>query len=244
MNAENKSLDLESGAVFVGRQSEPKRSCFWPSLCAVAVLGLLAVSSYLALCQLGVLPSKQETSLNSKTDPAQDANNGSAVTTVPGSAGSPHHMKQVGDDRRDKIAAHLIALSTGQKNVIWQDGTDSTFTEGVEFRDNSLIIKTPGQYFVYAQVVFYSKGCQDNAVYLGHELVKLSSSYPEEALLLKATKSVCHYGQHGEPWYKTSYQGAIFEFEEGDQIFSRVNEEVVGYVDTTRGKSFFGMFAV
>ncbi|XP_041068325.1 tumor necrosis factor-like [Carcharodon carcharias] len=245
MNAENRSLDLESGAVFVVRQSEPKRSCFWPSLCAVALLGLLAVSSYLALCQLGVLPSKQETSLNSKTDPAQDANNGSAVTTVPGSAGLLHLMKQVGNDPRRRIAAHLTASKTAKaKKVIWQNEADSTFTQGVEFRDNHLIIKTPGQYFVYTQVVFYSVGCQEQTIYLNHELTKLSSDYPDEALLLKATKSACHYGQHGAPWFKTSYHGAIFEFEEGDQIFSRVSEEVVTYVDTTQGRSFFGIFAL
>ncbi|XP_041068992.1 tumor necrosis factor-like [Carcharodon carcharias] len=233
MSAENKSLDLESGAVFVVRQSEPKRSCFWPSLCAVAVLGLLAVSSYLALCQLGVLPSKQELRQNSN------------VAAAPQNSGLPHLMKQVGNDPRGRIAAHLTASPISrEKKIFWQNEADSTFIKGVEFRDNSLVIKTPGQYFVYAQVVFYSKGCQDKAIYLSHELVKLSPSYPEEALLLKATKSACHYHQHGEHWYKTSYQGAIFEFEEGDQIFSRVNEEVVGYVDTAQGKSFFGMFAV
>ncbi|XP_041069496.1 tumor necrosis factor-like [Carcharodon carcharias] len=238
MSAENKSLDLESGAVFVVRQSEPKRSCFWPSLCAVAVLGLLAVSSYLALCQLGVLPSKQELRLKAETIY-------SPLATTPQSSDLPRLMKQVGNDPRGKIAAHLTASPISrEKKVVWQNEVDSTFTEGVEFRDNHLVIKTPGQYFVYTQVVFHNSSCQDKAIYLSHELVKLSSSYPEEALLLKATKSACHYHQHGDPWYKTSYQGAIFEFEEGDQIFSRVNEEVVGYVDTTQGKSFFGMFAM
>ncbi|XP_078422629.1 tumor necrosis factor-like [Cetorhinus maximus] len=231
MSAENKSLDLESGAVFVGKQSEPKRSCFWPSLCAVAVLGLLAVSSYLALCQFGVLPSKQVSDL---------AENPSFP--IPGLL---HLMKRVGNDPRRRIAAHLTASKTAKgKKVIWQNEADSTFTEGVEFRDNHLVIKTPGQYFVYTQVVFYSVGCQEQTIYLNHELTKLSSDYPEEALLLKATKSTCHYGQHRAPWFKTSYHGAIFEFEEGDQIFSRVSEAVVTYVDITQGKSFFGIFAL
>ncbi|GCB81292.1 hypothetical protein scyTo_0021366 [Scyliorhinus torazame] len=222
MNSENKLLDLESGAAVVLREWEPKRSCFWQSLCAVAVLGLLAVSSYLLLCQLGVLPSMQEMSPSSVPDPAQDMKNYSPVTASPASTAS----------------------STGHKNVIWQDETGSTFNRGVEFRDNHLIIKTPGQYFVYTQVIFHSVGCQDQAVYLSHELAKLSPDYPEEEVLLKATKSACHYGKHGDPWYKTSYQGAIFEFEEGDEVFSRVNVDVAGYVDTTTGKSFFGIFAL
>ncbi|XP_067865046.1 tumor necrosis factor-like [Heterodontus francisci] len=243
MSCENKLLDLETGGVVTLRQSEPKRSCFWQSLCAVAVLGLLAVSSYLLLCQLGVLPSNQEVSLNSKTARSQDMRNHSSVTTVPASNSVPHLMKQVGNDPMGRIAAHLTATSKG-KNVIWQNEADSTFAEGVEFTDNSLVIKTPGRYFVYTQVVFSSRGCQNKTVYLSHELAKLSPSYPEEVLLLRATKSACHSRQHGEPWYKTSYQGAIFEFEEGDQIYSRVSEEMVGYVDTAQGKSFFGIFAL
>ncbi|XP_067865047.1 tumor necrosis factor-like [Heterodontus francisci] len=157
----------------------------------------------------------------------------------------PHLMKQVGNDPRRRIAAHLTASKALEgKNMIWQNEADSTFAEGVEFTDYSLVIKTPGRYFVYTQVVFYSRGCQNKTVYLSHELAKLSPSYPEEALLLRAIKSACHSRQHGEPWYKTSYQGAIFEFEEGDQIYSRVSEEVVGYVDTAQGKSFFGIFVL
>ncbi|XP_067865270.1 tumor necrosis factor-like [Heterodontus francisci] len=238
MSCENKLLDLETGGMVTLRQSEPKRSCFWRSLCAVAVLGLLAVSSYLLLCQLGVLPSNQEVRLQSEQIH-------SPLTTVPSNSGLPHLMKQVGNDPRGTIAAHLAASPTSKgKNVIWQNEADSTFAEGVEFTDNSLVIKTPGRYFVYTQVVFYSRGCQDKTVYLSHELAKLSPSYPEEVLLLRATKSACHSRQHGEPWYKTSYQGAIFEFEEGDQIYSRVSEEMVGYVDTAQGKSFFGIFAL
>ncbi|GCB81291.1 tumor necrosis factor-like [Scyliorhinus torazame] len=245
MNSENKLLDLESGAAVVLREWEPKRSCFWQSLCAVAVLGLLAVSSYLLLCQLGVLPSMQEMSPSSEPDPAQDMKNYSTVTAVPLSTGLPHLKRQVRIGPRERIAAHLTAnQSLKGKNVIWQNEADSTFAEGMEFRDNRLIIKTPGHYFVYTQVVFCSRGCQGHTVYLSHELAKLSPSYPEEEVLLKATKSACHYGENGDPWYKTSYQGATFEFEEGDEVFSRVGEELVGYVDTAQGRSFFGIFAV
>ena len=128
--------------------------------------------------------------------------------------------------------------------MIWQNEADSTFAEGVEFRDNHFVIKTAGQYFVYTQMVFMSMGCEGRTIYLSHNVAKLSLSYPVEDVLLTATKSACHYGKHREPWYKTSYQGAVFEFEEGDQIFSRVNEEVVSFVDTAQGKSFFGIFAV
>uniref|UniRef100_UPI00398EA99C tumor necrosis factor-like n=1 Tax=Pristiophorus japonicus TaxID=55135 RepID=UPI00398EA99C len=245
MSVKKMPLDLENGGEAVGRRTDSKRSCFWQSLCAVAVLGLLAVSSYLLLCQLGVPPSNQEVSLNSEISQSQDLMNHSTVTTVSVNTSLPRLMKQLGNDPRGKIAAHLTASKTlkGEK-VIWQDLVDSTFVERVEFRDNRFIIKTPGQYFVYTQVVFYSGDCQGNSIFLSHELVKFSPSYPEEALLLKAIKSACQYGPRTETWYKTSYQGAVFEFEAGDQIFSRVSEKSVGYVDASQGKSFFGIFAL
>uniref|UniRef100_UPI00398F23F5 tumor necrosis factor-like n=1 Tax=Pristiophorus japonicus TaxID=55135 RepID=UPI00398F23F5 len=234
MSVEKMPLDLENGGEAVGKRADFKRSCFWQSLCAVAVLGLLAVSSYLLLCQLGVLPSNQV------------CNRVQGVILLSClRANLPRLMKQVGNDPRGKIAAHLTASQTLKgENMIWQDLADSTFVEGVEFRDNRFIIKTPGQYFVYTQVVFYSGDCQGNSIFLSHELTKLSLSYPEEFLLLKATKSACQYGPRAETWYKTSYQGAVFEFEAGDQIFSRVSEKAVGYVDASEGKSFFGIFAL
>uniref|UniRef100_UPI00398EB502 tumor necrosis factor-like n=1 Tax=Pristiophorus japonicus TaxID=55135 RepID=UPI00398EB502 len=243
MSVEKMPLDLENGGEAVGWRADSKRSCFWQSLCAVAVLGLLAVSSYLLLCQLGVLPSnKVRWKRQSKWSLVAFSRLLSSGFSFPG---LPRLMKQLGNDPRGKIAAHLTASQTlkGEK-VIWQDVADSTFVEGVEFRDNRFIIKTPGQYFVYTQVVFYSGDCQGNTIFLSHELTKLSPSYPEEFLLLKATKSACPYGPRAETWYKTSYQGAVFEFEAGDQIFSRVSEKAVGYVDASEGKSFFGIFAL
>ncbi|XP_048376316.1 tumor necrosis factor-like [Stegostoma tigrinum] len=238
MNPENKLQQLENGGLLPVRDGASNRSCFWPALCALAVLGLLLVSSCLFLAHFGVLPSKQDSRSNLEVPHP-------SPTTAAQTSGLPCLMKQVGSDSRPRIAAHLTASPSSEKeNVIWQNESDSTFTEGVEFRDNHFIIKKPGQYFVYTQVVFHSMGCDQQAIYLSHELAKLSPSYPEEAILLKGTKSACHSRQRREPWYKTSYQGAIFEFLEGDQIFSRVNQGMTRYVDTAEGKTFFGMFAV
>ncbi|XP_072405775.1 tumor necrosis factor-like [Chiloscyllium punctatum] len=238
MDTEAKFLELENGGLLPIRESGSNTSCFWRALCTLAVLGLLLLSTFLFLLQFGVLSPNQGS--RSKLEVSHPS-----LTTAAQTSGLPLLMKQVGSDPRPRIAAHLTASPTSKGGtVIWQNESDSTFTEGLEFRDNHLIIKRPGQYFVYTQVVFHSMECQPQAVYLSHELSKLSPSYPEESILLKATKSACHTHQRKEPWYKTSYQGAIFEFLEGDQIFSRVNEETTGYVDTSEGKTFFGIFAV
>ncbi|XP_062903470.1 tumor necrosis factor-like [Mobula hypostoma] len=234
MNQYNMQLDPEAGKVVVLRESS-RRGCFWPALCAVAMLSLVAVSSYLVLCQLRGLPAQQ--------DKTRDAE--LSETSFQAKDSLQQVMKQVGYAERAKIAAHLIALSNNRgKEVIWQEDTDTTLAKGVDLEGNGLVIKTPGQYFVYTQVVFHGKGCQDKATYLSHNVTLLSANYPEENLLLKATKSICHYGSNQQHWYKTSYQGAIFQFEEGDHIFSKVSENVVHYVDRAQGKTFFGIFAL
>uniref|UniRef100_UPI00398E3BE4 tumor necrosis factor-like n=1 Tax=Pristiophorus japonicus TaxID=55135 RepID=UPI00398E3BE4 len=143
-----------------------------------------------------------------------------------------------------RIALHLTASPKTQEKmkVIWQNMGD--LSNGVEFRDNALVIKTPGQYFVYTQLVFYSGHCQGNTIFLSHELTKLSSSDRLKTLLLSSLKSACHYGQHGDPWFKTIYQGAVFELAAGDQIFSQVSRNSVYYVDSKAGSSYFGLFAL
>ncbi|XP_059825211.1 tumor necrosis factor-like [Hypanus sabinus] len=166
--------------------------------------------------------------------------------SFPQSNGLPHLMKQVGDGSRGKIAAHLTANpnKAWSKELIWQDDVGIAFSYGIEFSNNSLLIQQPGLYFIYTQVVFYARQCDGKTIFLSHDMHKLSPSYPEETILLKATKSVCHYHHHSDPWFKTSYQGAIFELEAGDRIFSRVPKQVVTYLDTKEGKTFFGVFAL
>ncbi|XP_043541601.1 tumor necrosis factor-like [Chiloscyllium plagiosum] len=160
--------------------------------------------------------------------------------------GLPRLMKQVGSDPRPRIAAHLTANPIPQVSDVltWQEQAGIAFSYGVEFSNNSLLIKQAGFYFIYTQVVFHYSQCEDSTIFLSHDMHKLSLAYPEETILLRATKSVCHHGSHSDPWFKTSYQGAIFEFEEGDRIFSRVSENVVRYLDKTEGKTFFGIFAL
>ncbi|XP_078271868.1 lymphotoxin-alpha-like [Rhinoraja longicauda] len=228
------SLDAETGTVMVVRESR-SRGCFWQALCALALLVLVALTTFTILSQRKALP----------TDGDAAQGTGTAAVSFQTNNDLERIVKEVGNAKRSNIAAHVTASGIIKgKEVVWQDETDSTLTEGVDLENNGLVIRTTGQYFVYGQVVFHGRGCQEKATYLSHNISSLSASYPEESLLLKAIKSVCHYGPHGEPWYKTSYQGAIFQFLEGDQIYSRVAEGAVNFVDTAHGKTFFGIFAL
>ncbi|XP_067865045.1 tumor necrosis factor-like [Heterodontus francisci] len=240
MNNERMLLAAEMGGQIVEKQTDVKNHRLCQVLCAITALGLVTFASYLLLGQLGVLSSKQKTALIVKSAQGQGVGD---LPAEPLNDDLPRLMNVVGKAPK-KIAVHLTAsLNTrGKKKVTWQ--RKGGLPSGVEFKDNGLVIRIPGRYFVYTQVVFYSRGCQNKPIYLSHELYKLSTSIRTKTTLLSTMKSTCHSVQHGDPWYKTTYQGATFEFVGGDHIFSRVGGNEVHYVNTEVGKSYFGLFAL
>ncbi|XP_059495611.1 tumor necrosis factor-like [Stegostoma tigrinum] len=228
------------------RRSAAKSCQICKVLSVIVVLSLVAFISYLLLSQLGVFPPKQNTNLMRTAE--------ACLPARPLHDELPRLMNLVGKVP-EKVAVHLAASQRqrGKKEVIWQSPGD--LSKGIEFKANGLVIKIPGKYFVYTQVVFYGSGCRGQAVYLSHELAKLSASYRTKTTLVRAMKTVCHtFGHkvstsHGpdssrEPWYKTIYQGAIFELVEGEQVFSRVSGNAVRYVNTEEGMTYFGLFAL
>uniref|UniRef100_UPI00398F6B64 tumor necrosis factor-like n=1 Tax=Pristiophorus japonicus TaxID=55135 RepID=UPI00398F6B64 len=236
MSNEKILSELEKGREVGVEELGFKGSRVLKLLCTFTLLAFGAVSVYLLFCQIAPLTSNQ----SSQKATLRGAEN------LPANSGLPRLMNQVGNDPRGKIAAHLTAdpIKGKTNKLAWQKETGIAFSHGIEFANNSLLISRPGFYFIYTQVVFYSSQCEGNTVFLSHDMHKLSLAYPEETILLRATKSVCHNGQHDDPWYKTSYQGAIFEFEAGDRIYSRVTDKVLKYLDTKEGKTFFGIFAL
>ncbi|XP_078075187.1 tumor necrosis factor-like [Mustelus asterias] len=233
MSSEKMLSELESGRDMAVEGAETQgRHCLRFS-CTLAALALVAASSYLVFCQVRPQGAHWKAALREAED----------LTAY---NGLPHLMKQVGDDPRERIAAHLTAdpIKGASNELTWQVEAGIAFSHGIEFSNNSLLIKETGFYFIYTQVVFFYSQCEDSTIFLSHDMHKLSLAYPEETILLKATKSVCHHGRHGDPWYKTSYQGAIFDFEAGDRIYSRVPSSVAKYLDKTEGKTFFGIFAL
>ncbi|XP_041069152.1 tumor necrosis factor-like isoform X1 [Carcharodon carcharias] len=273
MSSKHTLLAAEVGGENVEKQTGVKSCFLGRAFCVIAVLGSVTFTAYLLLCQLGVIPSKQVLSPPPALLPLVD-HHVHPTDTLPSHARLktalivkgerylladplndelPSLMKVMGR-APEKITVHLTASRKikGEKRVTWRN-TES-LPSGVEFKDNSLIIKVPGQYFVYTQVVFYGDSCKGKTIYLSHELAKLSASYGDRITLLGAVKSVCHPVQcrppptrgpwPGDPWYKTIYQGAIFEFLEGDRIFSGFSENSVRYVNTEVGRTYFGLFAL
>ncbi|XP_038672901.1 lymphotoxin-alpha-like [Scyliorhinus canicula] len=216
----------ETGGGWQGRR--------WHRLsCSLVALAVLAISSYLVYSQLIPQTTSQKAALSGAED-------------LSANSGLPHLMRQVRNSPRERIAAHLTAdpINGNPNELTWQEDAGIAFSHGIEFSNNSLLIKRTGFYFIYTQVVFYYSQCEEDTIFLSHDMHKLSLAYPEETVLLKATKSVCHHGRHDDPWYKTSYQGAIFDFEAGDRVYSRVPSNVARYLDKAEGKTFFGIFAL
>ncbi|XP_072329672.1 tumor necrosis factor-like [Scyliorhinus torazame] len=240
MSKERILFAVEMGGEPFEKQAGSQGCRFYQAFCAIAVLCLVTFASLLLLCRNGVIPSKQKTALIRKGEGWPPA--------APPHDGPPCPMGVVGRAPK-KITVHLTASHNiqGASRVTWEK--TEILPNGVEFKDNSLVIKTPGPYFVYSQTVFYSVGCQGQTIFLSHKLGRLSSSYGTNITLLSAMNTVCHprltHGlKRGEPWYKTIYQGAMFEFLEGDRIFAEVGENTVRYVDTREGVTYFGLFAL
>ncbi|XP_060706973.1 tumor necrosis factor-like [Hemiscyllium ocellatum] len=235
MSSERMLAELEQGREREGGSPRGGARCL-PLLSTLTLVAFLAGCGYLLLSQTHS-PAHSQANWKAALRGADD---------MSANSGLPRLMQQVGSDPRPRIAAHLTANPIPQISDVltWQEQAGIAFSYGVEFSNNSLLIKQAGFYFIYTQVVFHYSQCEDNTIFLSHDMHKLSLAYPEETILLRATKSVCHHGSHSDPWFKTSYQGAIFEFEAGDRIFSRVSENVVRYLDKTEGKTFFGIFAL
>ncbi|XP_078422450.1 lymphotoxin-alpha-like [Cetorhinus maximus] len=267
--------DLENGREIAVGETGHQGSRLLKLCCTIAVLVFVSVSFYLLFCPIGppdanrgwrggnfllisllaapryaeIAPIVAPNSEDARLPPVAPQPHKTAVRGAEdlSANGGLHHLrKQVGNDPRGRIAAHLTAdpIKGESDELTWQEESGIAFSSGIEFSNNSLLIKKTGFYFIYTQVVFYYSQCEESTIFLSHDMHKLSLAYPEETILLKATKSVCHHGHHDDPWYKTSYQGAIFDFEAGDRIFSRVPANVAKYLDKTEGKTFFGIFAL
>ncbi|XP_051899855.1 tumor necrosis factor-like [Pristis pectinata] len=228
-------LTEAEGAELPTQPASRRSRCLCRAFCAVTVLGLLAYTSYLLCRQLAGSPSHQTSSLMA------EGSEGESVE--PASTGLPQVMNVVGRAPR-KVAVHLTASpnSQGKKRVTWRKR--GPLPAGVGFKGNGLVVRTPGRYFIYSQVSFYSRGCGDRPVFLSHQLQRLSSSYQGRQTLLSSLTSTCQHTQRGETWFEASYHGAAFELSAGDQIFSAVSPNSVAFVNREAERTYFGLFAL
>ncbi|XP_078497620.1 lymphotoxin-alpha-like [Lissotriton helveticus] len=152
----------------------------------------------------------------------------------------------------EKPAAHLQGITEKNgRSVKWSNSTSHAFTRGhVQLQNNSLVIPSTGMYFVYAQVVFSGSSCPEaGSLYISHNIMRFSKSYPEPSPLMSAQKTTCvdatpaHGKRPTSRWFRTIYQGAVFRLDKGDQLSTKMEHQFSNLV-VSYDSTYFGLFAV
>nr|BAE32445.1 unnamed protein product [Mus musculus] len=123
---------------------------------------------------------------------------------------------------------------------------NALLANGMDLKDNQLVVPADGLYLVYSQVLFKGQGCPDY-VLLTHAVSRFAISYQEKVNLLSAVKSPCPKdtpeGAELKPWYEPIYLGGVFQLEKGDQLSAEVN--LPKYLDFAEsGQVYFGVIAL
>nr|XP_014350758.1 PREDICTED: lymphotoxin-beta-like [Latimeria chalumnae] len=153
----------------------------------------------------------------------------------------------------EKPAAHLIGIRQSSKEALhtldWEPLKGQAFLQKeVGFLDRSLIIPKPGIYYIYCQVGFRGRGCNDavsGPLALSSRVLQRQDSYPEPILLLAGVESVCGEQQwqgtasEKRVWYTSISLGALVQLDEKQRLY--VNVSHPQHVDYRDGKTFFGV---
>ncbi|XP_057607837.1 tumor necrosis factor isoform X3 [Chionomys nivalis] len=123
---------------------------------------------------------------------------------------------------------------------------NALLANGMDLKDNQLVIPADGLYLVYSQVLFKGQGCS-SYVLLTHTVSRIAVSYEEKVNLLSAIKSPCPKetpeGAELKPWYEPIYLGGVFQLEKGDRLSAEVN--LPKYLDFAEsGQVYFGVIAL
>ncbi|KAM6185507.1 tumor necrosis factor isoform 2-T2 [Rhynchocyon petersi] len=148
----------------------------------------------------------------------------------------------------DKPVAHVVAKHQAEGKLEWvYRRANALLSNGVQLKDNQLVVPSSGLYLIYSQVLFKGQGCPNTHVLLTHTISRFAVSYPNKVNLLSAIKSPCHQetseGAEARPWYEPIYQGGVFQLEKGDRLSAEIN--LPDYLDLAEtGQVYFGIIAL
>ncbi|XP_074167573.1 tumor necrosis factor [Sminthopsis crassicaudata] len=147
-----------------------------------------------------------------------------------------------------KPVAHVIANSRAEGQLQWLNrSANALLNNGMELRDNQLVIPASGLYLVYSQLLFKGENCASEPLYLTHTISRFALSYQNKVNLLAAIKSPCQKAtreaREANPWYEPTYLGGVFQLEEGDKLSSNTNYPK--HLDLAEpGQVYFGIIAL
>nr|XP_021511575.1 tumor necrosis factor [Meriones unguiculatus] len=156
-------------------------------------------------------------------------------------------LRSSSQNASDKPVAHVVANHQVEEQLEWLSRrANALLANGMELRDNQLVVPSDGLYLVYSQALFKGQGCP-HLVLLTHTVSRFAVSYQDKVSLLSAIKSPCPRdapeGAEPEPWYEPIYLGGVFQLEKGDRLSAEVN--LPQYLDFAEpGQVYFGVIAL
>ncbi|KAM6398074.1 tumor necrosis factor ligand superfamily member 6 [Pluvialis apricaria] len=134
-------------------------------------------------------------------------------------------------------AAHLTGNPAQQDLPLeWEPISGHAFTNGIQYRDQGLIINETGLYFVYSNVLFRGSVCSNQV--LTHIVYKKNPTSPGSYVLME-DKGI-NYCTSQKTWARKSYLGALFQLRKMDSL--HVNVSKIALVNFEESKTFFGLF--
>lgn len=155
---------------------------------------------------------------------------------------SPKESKEI----RIKItpSAHLAGASVrGEKaNVVhWESQHGETFLREMDYKDDSLVIKKEGHYFMYSKIHFAGNATATCTLLL-HKFMKLANGYDKPIELMRSKRYHCRSQGSEDNDNDNSYLGGVFHLFRGDAIYVTLdNKDLLrlGSVD-----NFMGAFMI
>ncbi|KFP28920.1 Tumor necrosis factor ligand superfamily member 6 [Colius striatus] len=141
------------------------------------------------------------------------------------------------NEKEARKAAHLTG-NPAQRDLPleWEPVSGHAFTNGVQYRDQGLVINETGLYFVYSNILFRGSVCSSQV--LTHLVYKKNPSSPGSHVLME-DKGI-NYCMGQKMWARKSYLGALFNLRKMDSL--HVNVSKIALVNFEESKTFFGLF--
>uniref|UniRef100_A0A7N4PE45 Tumor necrosis factor n=1 Tax=Sarcophilus harrisii TaxID=9305 RepID=A0A7N4PE45_SARHA len=150
--------------------------------------------------------------------------------------------------RSMKPLTQRVTNPKAEGQLQWLNRSANTLlNNGMELKDNQLVVPATGLYLVYSQLLFKGEDCASEPLFLTHTISRVSLSYQHKVSLLAAIKSPCQKATQGareaNPWYEPIYLGGVFQLDKGDKLSSDTNYPK--YLDLAEsGQVYFGIIAL
>ncbi|NXX19385.1 TNFL6 factor, partial [Podargus strigoides] len=146
-------------------------------------------------------------------------------------------QKEQSMEKEARKAAHLTG-NPAQRDLPleWEPISGHAFTNGIQYRNQGLIINETGLYFVYSNVLFRGSVCSSQV--LTHIVYKRNVASPDSHVLME-DKGI-NYCTSQKTWTRKSYLGALFNLGEMDSLHVNVSKPAL--VSFEESKTFFGLF--